>query len=112
MEFYSSGSHAGHDHRGKPKRDAAGSARNTSARMNFYRFLPAALLLAAAICLCSFTAAQENPQPPKQTIQVNVERVNVGVIVTDHGGHFVEGLRREDFRAFDNGIEQPLIGFT
>jgi len=36
----------------------------------------------------------------------------VGVIVTDHGGHFVEGLRREDFRAFDNGIEQPLIGFT
>ena len=80
--------------------------------MNFYRFLPAALLLAAAICLCSFTAAQENPQPPKQTIQVNVERVNVGVIVTDHGGHFVEGLRREDFRAFDNGIEQPLNGFT
>jgi len=80
--------------------------------MNFYRFLTAALLLAAAICLCSFTAAQENPQPPKQTIQVNVERVNVGVIVTDHGGHFVEGLHRKDFRVFDNGVEQPVRGFT
>jgi VWFA-related protein len=80
--------------------------------MNFFRFLAGALLLAAVICLCSFTAAQENPQPPKQTIQVTVERVNVGVIVTDHSGHFVEGLHREDFRVFDNGIEQPISGLT
>lgn len=80
--------------------------------MNFFRFVTAALLLAAVICLCSFTAGQENPQPPKQTIQVTVERVNVGVIVTDHSGRLVEGLRREDFRVFDNGIEQPLTGFT
>jgi Ca-activated chloride channel family protein len=34
------------------------------------------------------------------------------VIVTDHSGHFVEGLHREDFRVFDNGIEQPVTGFT
>lgn len=53
-------------------------------------------------------------QPPAQqppVIRVGVDRVNVGVIVTDSGGHFVEGLRREDFRVFDNGIEQPLSGF-
>ena len=80
--------------------------------MNSFRFVLAALLFAAALCVCSFVEAQENPQHPEQTIRVGVDRVNVGVIVTDHNGHFVEGLRREDFRVFDNGIEQPLTGFA
>ena len=48
-------------------------------------------------------------QPP--VIRVGVDRVNVGVIVTDSSGHFVEGLRREDFRVFDNAVEQPISGF-
>jgi Ca-activated chloride channel homolog len=79
--------------------------------MKFFR-LPAALFFAAAFCAYSFAGAQENPQQPKQTIQVNVDRVSVGVIVTDSRGQFVEGLRREDFRVFDNGVEQPLTGFA
>jgi VWFA-related protein len=79
--------------------------------MNSFRFLPA-LLFPAVLCVCSFAGAQENPQQPKQTIQVSVDRVNVGVIVTDSHGHFIEGLHREDFRVFDNGIEQPLTGFA
>ena len=70
------------------------------------------LFFATAVCACSFAGGQENPQLPKQTIQVSVDRVSVGVIVTDSRGQFVEGLRREDFRVFDNGIEQPLTGFT
>ncbi len=74
--------------------------------MNSFRFLPAALWA------CSFAEAQENPPQPERTIQVSVDRVNAGVIVTDSHGHFVEGLRREDFRVFDNGIEQPLTGFA
>src|SRR5882762_8831365 len=80
--------------------------------MNSFRLLLAALLFAGALCLCSFADAQENPEQSNQTIHVGVDRVNVGVIVTDHSGHFVEGLRREDFRIFDNGIEQPLTGFA
>src|SRR5438552_6891056 len=80
--------------------------------MNFFRRLQPGLLFPALLCGCSLAGAQENPQQPKQTIHVSVDRVNVGVIVTDHSGHFVEGLRREDFRVFDNGIEQPLTGFT
>jgi VWFA-related protein len=80
--------------------------------MNSFRFLLAALLFPAVLCVCSFAEAQENPQQPNQTIQVSVDRVNVGVIVTDHSGQFVEGLHREDFRIFDNGIEQPLTGFA
>jgi VWFA-related protein len=74
--------------------------------------LPAVLLLPAMLCMCPFAEAQESPQQPKQTIHVSVDRVNVGVIVTDSRGHFVEGLHREDFRIFDNGIEQPLTGFA
>jgi Ca-activated chloride channel family protein len=80
--------------------------------MNSFRFPGVALLLPAVLCLCSFLRTQENPQKPEQTIQVAVDRVNVGVIVTDHSGHFVEGLHREDFRVFDNGVEQPVRGFT
>lgn len=80
--------------------------------MNFFRGLAAALLLSAMFCVHPLAAAQENPHQPKQTIYVNVDRVNVGVIVTDHSGHFVEGLHREDFTVFDNGIKQPLTGFA
>ncbi len=80
--------------------------------MNFFRRLLAALLFPAVLCVCSFAEAQENPQQPKQTIRVSVDRVNVGVIVTDSHGHFVEGMRREDFHVFENGIEQPLTGFA
>jgi VWFA-related protein len=80
--------------------------------MKSFRLPQAALLLATVLCACSFAGAQENPQLPKQTIQVSVDRVSVGVIVTDSSGRFVEGLRRQDFRIFDNDIEQPITGFT
>src|SRR5437762_13869265 len=80
--------------------------------MKFSRRLTAALLFSAVLCARPLAAAQENSQQPKQTIHVSVDRVNAGVIVTDHSGHFVEGLRREDFRIFDNGIAQPLTGFA
>src|SRR5712664_4205995 len=80
--------------------------------MNFFRLLTTALLCAAVLCVRSFAEAQENQQQPNQTIRVKVDRVNVGVIVTDHRGHFVEGLRREDFHLYDNGMEQPLTGFA
>ena len=80
--------------------------------MNFFRLPAAALLFPAVLCVCSFAEAQENQQQPNQTIRVSVDRVNVGVIVTDRSGHFVEGLRREDFSVFDNGIERPISGFA
>jgi Ca-activated chloride channel homolog len=80
--------------------------------MNSFRLVQAAALFPAVLCACYFADAQENQQQPSQTIHVSVDRVNVGVIVTDARGHFVEGLRREDFRVFDNGIEQPLTGFV
>lgn len=62
---------------------------------------------------CGFSAAsQEHAAPPAQTIHVDVNRVNVGVIVTDSKGNFVEGLRREDFQILDNEKPQPVTDFA
>jgi VWFA-related protein len=65
-------------------------------------------LLVSAAC----GVAQEVPLREGQTIQVNVDRVNVGVIVTDGRGNFVPGLKRNEFHVFDNGAEQPISEFA
>ena len=63
-----------------------------------------------------FCAGRSNPQepavPPQQTFRITVERVNVGVIVTDNRGKLVEGLSRENFHVTDNGVEQPITDFA
>jgi VWFA-related protein len=41
-----------------------------------------------------------------------VDRVDVGVIVTDFRGKFVEGLHRDDFHVFDDGVEQLITDFA
>jgi len=59
--------------------------------------------------------AQIAPTPASvqqsEPIRVSVDRVNVGVLVTDSSGKFAEGLRRENFHIFDNGVEQPITDF-
>jgi VWFA-related protein len=40
-----------------------------------------------------------------------VDRVNVGVVVTDSHGQFIGGLRPQDFHLFDGGVEQPITDF-
>src|SRR3989441_2538845 len=80
--------------------------------MKSFRFLPAALLFAAPLYAFPPGDSQQNSQEQAQAIRINVDRVNVGVIVTDASGHFVEGLHRGDFHVFDNGIEQPLTDFA
>lgn len=60
----------------------------------------------------SITDAQEAPAKAEQTIRVNVARVNVGVVVTDEKGNFVEGLPREAFHVFDNSAEQAVTEFA
>ena len=62
--------------------------------------------------------SQRLPIPPiradaqqSEPIRVSVDRVNVGVLVTDPSGKFSEGLRRENFHIFDNGVEQPITDF-
>jgi VWFA-related protein len=76
-------------------------------------FRGASGLLFAVIGLqfCPRGNAQETPVAG-QAIRVNVARVNVGVVVTDEKGKFVEGLRRDAFHVFDNGAEQRITEFA
>ena len=87
------------------------SQRNQAANKGIRSASVAQLFLAALLFLliAAPVADGQTQQPPP--IRVTVNRVNVGVTVTDSTGHFVEGLRREDFRLFDNGMEQPITDF-
>jgi len=46
-----------------------------------------------------------------EPIRVSVDRVSVGVLVTDSSGKFAEDLHRDNFHIFDNGVEQPITDF-
>jgi Ca-activated chloride channel family protein len=63
--------------------------------------------MAALVC-----GAQQSPAPQAPAVRVSVDRVNVGVIVTNSQGNFVEHLARSNFHVFDNGIEQPVTDFA
>jgi Ca-activated chloride channel homolog len=76
------------------------------------------LFLSLALIFSVSISAQEAPAPgpPDQIhqpepIRISVNRVNVAVSVTDPTGKFVEGLQRENFHIFDNGVEQPITDF-
>jgi len=76
------------------------------------RLRPVPLCAAFSLLFVAIAAAQDAPLPTNQTIQVKVSRVNVGVVVTDAKGKFVEGLQRGSFHVFDNGAEQPITDFA
>jgi Ca-activated chloride channel family protein len=76
------------------------------------------ILVFASLLLCQRLLSQSSPiaqthpgAQQSEPIRVSVDRVNVGVLVTDPSGKFVEGLRRENFHIFDNGVEQPITDF-
>jgi len=68
--------------------------------------------LAGAFCGSSIFAAQQAPPAQAQAIRVAVDRVNVGVIVTDSKGKFVENLSQQDFQVLDNDAPQPVTDFA
>jgi VWFA-related protein len=56
--------------------------------------------------------AQEQSPDGAKSIRVEVDRVNVGVIVTDSKGNFVKGLQREDFQILESAAIQPITDFA
>lgn len=78
-----------------------------------YTVMQRFLLLCALLLLGTVRSlfAQEPPLQQGPQLKVTVNRVNVGVTITDSHGKFVSGLQRKDFRIFDNGVEQPVANF-
>ncbi|HEY8715221.1 MAG TPA: VWA domain-containing protein [Candidatus Acidoferrum sp.] len=70
-----------------------------------------ALLASAAAAQAPSVPSPTDTAPQSQPIRVSVNRVDIGVTVTDYTGKFVEGLHRENFHIFDNGVEQPITDF-
>jgi Ca-activated chloride channel family protein len=71
------------------------------------RALGASLLL---LVILEESHAQKVNMPA--TFSTDAQMVLVPVMVTDHNGRTIEGLRAEDFNVFDNQALQPILSFT
>jgi Ca-activated chloride channel homolog len=80
-------------------------------QMRYIPYVRAGLFLSSSLLFCMSPGFAQQPSQNPPNIRVRVERVNVGVIVTDSRGHLVEGLRHDDFHLFDDGVEQPITDF-
>jgi VWFA-related protein len=60
----------------------------------------------------------EKPRPRKQepledfSLRVDVPLVNVDVLVTTKDGQFIPGLKAENFRIFEDGVQQKVSSFS
>lgn len=54
---------------------------------------------------------QENPQKGYK-IGVNVELVVVHTTITDKKGQFVSGLKKENFKVFEDNVNQNIVSFS
>lgn len=59
-----------------------------------------------------FGAQNAQNGPDESSIRVNVEVVSAPVVVRDERGEYVSDLSVQNFRVFDNGIEQELESFA
>jgi Ca-activated chloride channel family protein len=58
------------------------------------------------------TPPEQPTQRPDRAIQLNVELALVNITVTDPYNRLVTGLEKENFRAFEDGVEQEIVYFS
>ena len=49
---------------------------------------------------------------PDYSIRVDVPLVNVDVLITTKDGQFIPGMKKDNFRVFEDGVEQKIINFN
>jgi Ca-activated chloride channel homolog len=79
--------------------------------------LPAILCCMTGVTFAAPAPAQQSvppaaPAPVQSKIKVAADIVKADVSITDKHGNFLEGLQKENFRAFDDGVEQPITFFA
>src|SRR6266545_6063169 len=75
----------------------------------------AAVVCALSLLLGSPSLAQEHKHETAQdasTLKLSTDLVSLSVTVTDQKGQAITGLKREDFKVYENGVEQPLSFFS
>jgi Ca-activated chloride channel family protein len=73
------------------------------------------LIATAAIAIACGAPAFSAQKPDEGggfRFRSGVELINVAVTVTDGNGHFVSGLRQEDFVVYEDGEPQPISHFS
>jgi len=53
-----------------------------------------------------------NETEPQDVIKIDTDMVPVDVTVTDAKGRLVRNLKKEDFRLFEDGVEQPIASLN
>jgi VWFA-related protein len=58
--------------------------------------------------------APTKSEPPSSQSEITVQSnlVNIDAVVTDKDGNIVSGLKRENFKITDNGVEQQVTNFS
>jgi len=73
-----------------------------------------AALLAAMITVAPLTAQTRKAQEadmPKLVETIDVRLINVDVVVTDRKGNPIQGLTKDDFELFENGVPKVITNF-
>lgn len=63
-------------------------------------------------CLCFGFQSQDSKRPSPPVIKVQVETVFVNVSVTDPYGRYVTGLEKENFKVYEDQVEQEILHFS
>jgi Ca-activated chloride channel homolog len=75
-------------------------------------YLTIVVLLCAVPGISPLAGQQTTPQQSNGTIRVDVDLVLVNVTVTDSRSRFVEGMRKEHFRIWEDKVEQDILTFS
>lgn len=80
--------------------------------MNVKGLILCSLLLAPAPCRAQEVKGPAAEVSPGEVVRVETDLVPVEVTVRDDAGQVVRGLRRGDFRLFEDGVERPINFFS
>jgi VWFA-related protein len=69
------------------------------------------LIAIAFLCWPGQVRTQNSPEQTSPTFKAETRQVLVDVVVSDHAGHFVPGLKATDFMLFEDGKPQKIAGF-
>lgn len=83
--------------------------------MRLKHSLVSGLLLAVGVLALRALPQQDKPKPPKSeepyTLQVDVDLVNLAVAVASPSGNYLTDLKKENFRIYEDKVEQQITHF-
>lgn len=69
-------------------------------------------VLAISLLLVAGASAQDRGATPPDVVKISTSLVQLDATVTDSKGNVIRDLTQDDFEIFENGIKQPISGFS